>query len=173
MSYELPKIDLKAVILTIVLVTGAIVFCMGALANVDPLWFLPYSNEMPAYIIVYQNDCKVTILPGQSGFEEFAAALNQTLSQIDGYEPGFGLSVESLKEYREKERAVEAYFDKPIKIHVPYRFGDPSNILIPITGYFAETRSLFGGRDGDYWSGALRLKTIEPLRRAAEQVRCQ
>lgn len=173
MSYELPKIDLKAVILTIVLVTGAIVFCVSAMANTDPLWFLPYSNVTPAYIVVHQNGCNVTLLPGQSGFDEMTAALNQSLSQIDGYEMGFGLSPESLKEYREKERSVEVYFDKPIKIHVPYRFGDPSNLLIPLTGAFAETRTLFGGRDGDYWGGALRLKTTEPVRRAAEQVRCE
>ncbi len=174
MSYELPKIDLKSVIFAIALVVGAVVFCSGALANADPLWFLPYSNETPAYIVVHQDGCSVTILPGQSGFDELTAALNQALSQIDGYEQGFGLSADSLKEYRSgKERVVEVYFDKPIKIHVPYRFGDPSNLLIPLTGPFAETRTLFGGRDGDYWGGALRLKTTEPVRRAAELVRCE
>ncbi len=173
MSYELPKIDLKAVILTIVLVTGAIVFCVGALANADPLWFLPYSNVTPAYIVVHQNGCDVTLLPGQMGYDELTAALNQSLAQIDGYESGFGLTVESLSDYRKKERAVEAYFDKPIKIHVPYRVGDPTNILIPITGYFADTRSLFSGRERDYWAGALRLKTTEPLKRATEHVMCE
>lgn len=173
MSYELPNINIKGVILTIVLVTGAIAFCGGSLANGDPLWFLPYSNVTPAYIVVHQNGCDVTLLPGQSGFDEMRSALNETLSQIDGYESGFGLTLESLNDYRKKERTVESYFDKPIKIHVPYRVGEPTNILIPITGYFADTRSIFSGREGDYWAGALRLKTTEPVKRAAEQLRCE
>jgi hypothetical protein len=171
MSYELPKIDIKALILTIVLVTGAVAFCGGALANADPLWFLPYSNLTPTHIVVHQNGCDVTLLPGQNGFEEMTAALNQSLSQIDGYESGFGLTVESLSDYRKKDRAVEAYFDSRSRFmsRSGWRADQHTH---PDRQATLRTRARSSGRDGDYWAGAA-AQTTEPVRRAMEQVRCE
>ncbi|MBI3742095.1 MAG: hypothetical protein HY257_10135, partial [Chloroflexi bacterium] len=69
-------------------------------------------------------------------------------------------------------RSVEIFYAQPVRVHSPYRTGHPDNLLIPLSGTFGETRSLFGGRGGDYWGGALRLKTTAGIRGAIENVAC-
>ncbi len=158
--------------LALIVVIVSIIFSVGALANDDPLWFLPIFNDKPQRIVVYQDGCRTELIPGQPGFDELTAAINQTLPQYDGFNATFGMSVESAKETREKQRAVEIFYAKPVTIHTPYRFGHPDSIFIPLSGYFADAYSVFGGRAGEYWAGALRLKSIEPIQRAAAAIRC-
>ena len=150
----------------------AVIFCGGALGNSDPLWFLPYFNEIPSRIIFYRDGCRSEIVWGRGGFAELTAAINQSLSQVDGYEQGFGLSPDSYKQYTEKGHTIEVFYPKRVTIHVAYRFGNPDSLFIPLSGYFGEARAVFGGVGGAYWAAALRLKTIEPIQRAAEQIQC-
>ncbi len=166
------KIDLREVVLVLVVGLGALVFCAGALANDDPLWFSPVFNETPTDVIVHLNGCDARLKSSSPQFQPLVDAINQTLSQIDGYEQGFGLSPESLLDYRTRDRSIEIFYAQPIRLHIPYRFGHPTNLLIPLSGPFGETRSLFGGRDGDYWGGALRLKTNDALARHANLLVC-
>ncbi len=166
------KFDLKGLALVLLAGIGGVLFCSGALANDDPLWFWPFFNETPSHIVVHLNGCDVRMMEGSPGFPELVGAINQSLSQVDGYEHGFGLSPQSLKDYRTIERSLEIFYPKPIRVHAPFRSGHPDSLLMPLTGPFGEARSLFGGRGGDYWGGALRLKTTDPVRREVEKMRC-
>jgi hypothetical protein len=166
------QVNLRGLLFALVVVIVVVIFGIGALTNDDPLWFLPVFNETPKQIVVYKAGCSVELSKGQPGFDEMTNAINQTLPQFDGFNSSFGLSQESLKEHREKESLVEVFYAKPVTVHTPYRFGHPDSILIPLSGYFAEARAIFGGKAGEYWAGALRLKSIEPIRRTAEQVQC-
>ncbi|MDE3090227.1 MAG: hypothetical protein KGJ80_12665 [Chloroflexota bacterium] len=172
MGQDKVQVNLRGMFLALIVVIGVIIFSVGALANDDPLWFLPVFNAAPQRIVVYQGGCRTELIPGQPGFDELTTAINQTLPQYDGFSSTFGMSAESTKETREKERAVEIFYAKPVTIHTPYRFGHPDSIFIPLSSYFADAHSVFGGRAGEYWSGALRLKSIEPIQRAAEMIPC-
>ena len=166
------RADVKQLLIVLGVFLIAVVFCVTLFANEDPLWFLPYFNETPTRILVYRNGCRADLTPGTAGFAELTAALNQTLSQVDGYEQGFGLSPDSFKQFTEKEQAIQVFYPKRVTIHIAFRFGHPDSLFIPLSGYYAESRAVFGGIAGDYWAGALRLKTIAPIQRAVEAVRC-
>lgn len=166
------RVNLKDLALVLALFVIGLVVFMGAAANEDLLWFLPFFNETPARIVVYRDGCRAEIFPGEPGFEALTVAVNQSLSQVDGYEQGFGLSPETLKQYTSQWRAIEVRYPQRVKIHVAFRFGSPDTLFIPLNEYFGNARAVFGGIAGDYWSSALRLKTIEQIQRAAEQIRC-
>ena len=172
MAQDTVQVNLRGLFLALIVVIVLIVFSVGALANGDPLWLLPVFTDVPEQIVVYQGGCRVELSKGQPGFDELTAAINQTLPEYEGFNSTFGISPDSLKEYREKERALEIFYAKPVTIHTPYRFGHPEAIFIPLSSYFADARSIFGGNGGDYWAGALRLKSIEPIQRAAAAIRC-
>jgi len=172
MAQDTVQVNLRGLLFALVVVIALIVLGVGALTNGDPLWFLPFFNDVPQRIVVYQNGCRVELNDGQPGFDQLTAAINQTLPQYDGFNSTTGISLGSLTDYREKERAVEVFYAKPVTIHAPYRFGHPETLFIPLSGYLADSRSVFGGKAGDYWAGALRLKSIEPIQRAAETVHC-
>jgi hypothetical protein len=171
-AQEPVNVNFKDMVLVLVVFVIAVIFLLGALANEDPLWFLPFFNETPSRIVVYREGCHAEIVAGKPGFAELTAALNQTLSQVDGYEQGFGLSPDTLKQYVEKGRALQVTYPKRVKIHVSYRFGSPDTLFLPLSDSLGEARAVFGGIAGDYWASALRLKTTEPIQLAAEQVRC-
>ena len=172
MAQDTVQVNLRGLFLALAVVIALIVFGVGALTNGDPLWFLPFFSEAPQRIVVYQNGCRVELSNGQPGFDELTAAINQTLPQYDGFNSTTGISPESLKDYREKERAVEIFYGKPVTIHAPYRFGHPETIFIPLSSYFADSRSVFGGKAGDYWAGALRVKSLAAIQGAVEAIRC-
>ena len=172
MAQDTVQVNLRGLLFALIVVIALIVFGVGALTNGDPFWFLPVFNQVPQRIVLYQNGCRVELNNGQPGFDQLTAAINQTLPQYDGFNSTTGISPESVKDYREKERAVEVFYAKPVTIHAPYRFGHPETIFIPLSSYFADSRSVFGGKAGDYWAGALRLKSLEPIQRAAETIRC-
>lgn len=169
-AQEPVRVNLKGLAIVFTLFMIALVLFMGASANNDLLWFLPFFSETPSRITVYQDGCSTQIFPGEKGFDEMMVAINQSLSQVDGYEHGSGLNQETIALYTTRWRAVEVRYPKRVKIHTTFRFGDPDTLFIPLSEYFA--RHVFGGINGDYWAGALRLKTIEPILRAAEQIRC-
>ena len=172
MAQDKVQVNLRGMFFALLVVIILIIFGIGTLTNADPLWFLPVFNEVPQRIVVYQGGCRAQVMKGQFGFDEITSAINQSLPQYEGFNGAFGVSADSLKDLREKERALEVFYAKPVTIHAPYRFGHPEALLIPLSGYFAEGRSVFGGKSGDYWAGALRLKSIELIQRAADLVSC-
>lgn len=172
MPQDTVRVNLRGMFFALIVVVVLIVFGVGALANGDPYWFLPVFNDVPQRIVVYRSGCRAELSQTQPGFDELTAAINQTLPQYEGFNSTFGIPPESLKEYREQEHAVEIFYGKPVTIHTPYRFGHPEALFIPLSSYFADARSVFGGRAGDYWAGALRLKSIESIQRAAASIPC-
>ncbi len=167
------RLNLKSMFLVLVVLVVLIIFGMGLIGNGDPLWFWASFNEQPERIVVYRNGCSVELISGQPGFAELTQAVNQELPQYEGFSNNYGLSLDSLQNYRSKERAVELFYPKPVTIHSPYGFGHPDMLLIPLSGGFGDTRSVFGGLEGQYWAGALRLKSVDAIQRAAEAVPCK
>lgn len=171
-SEEPVNVNLKSLIMVFAIFVVAVFFFLGALSNDDLLWFLPYFNETPKRIIVYRSGCQIELAIADPGFDALTAALNQSLSQVDGYEQGFGLSPDSYKQYTEKWQAVQVFYAKRVKIHVPFRFGSPDSLFLPLDEYYGEARAVFGGVGGDYWAGALRLKSNATLQHTVESIPC-
>ncbi len=157
----------------VLLIAIPIIFsAVGVAGNQDPLWFVGYFDETPARMIVSKEGCQVELLSGQPGFEELRQGLNQSFSHVIGWNWGLGLSPDTLKQYREQGPAVEVFYSKPVTIHSAYSFGHPDSIFIPLSDYFVEWNAIFGGHDGNYWAGSLRLGSLEPIQRAFKDIPC-
>ncbi len=166
------QINLKGLFFALVVMLIAVFFGVGLVANGDPLWFLPFFSEKPMRIVISNKGCTVELFEGEKNFDTIYLAANSSLSQLDGVNEQFGFSPGAVEEYRNTERVLELYYGRPITVHTSYSFGHPDSLLIPLTGHFADSRAVFGGHDGDYWAGALRLKSIDAITAAANQVQC-
>ncbi len=172
MVQEQVRVNLRGLAVALVVVVALVIFGGGALANSDPLWFYNSFDETPQRIVFHRAGCQADLVPGDPGFAELTQAINEALPQYEGYSAQFGMSQDSGTEYRARETYVEVIYSRPVTIHTPYRFGHPDQLFIPLTGYFSDERAIFGGHAGDYWSGALRLKSLEPIQKASQGIAC-
>ncbi len=129
-------------------------------------------TDTPELIVVYRDGCRVPLTRGQTAFDDVTRALQTTLPQVEGYSSSYGMSQESLDEYRQKQRALEVSFAKPVTIHSSYGFGHPDSLFIPLNSYMGDNRSVFGGKGGVYWAGALRLKSTAELQQVVNEMQC-
>ncbi|MGB8645599.1 MAG: hypothetical protein WCF84_10200 [Anaerolineae bacterium] len=166
------QVNLRGLLLALLTLIVAIIYGTGAFANGDPLWFLPVFTARPIRIVVTDKGCKVELFEGEKGFDDIYLAVNESLTQLDGVNEQFGFGQGSVQAYRDAERVVELFYPAPVTIHTNYRFGHPDSLFIPISGYFANSRAVFGGLNGDYWAGALRIKSLARIAGAAKQVQC-
>ncbi len=166
------NVNLKGLFWAFVVLIVGVVYATGLIANGDPLWFLPVFSEKPMRIVVTDKGCAVELFEGEKGFDDIYLAFNQSITQMDGLNEQFGFGEGRVQEYRNTERVVELYYPRPVTIHTNYRFGRPDSIFVPLTGSFAESRAVFGGHNGDYWAGALRLKSLDAIMQAASGITC-
>lgn len=166
------SINLRPLAVVLILLILAFVLGVGIVANNDPLWFLPLFDETPLRIIVYQNGCQVDLIEGAPGFDEVTNAINQTVTHIEGFYTSYGLSDASLQHYRANELALEVIYPNPITIHAPYRFGKPDSLFFGLSSTLGDDRTIFGGHNGQYWAGAMRLQSNDKLKQAAVAVHC-
>ena len=115
---------------------------------------------------------QVDLIEGAPGFAQVTGAINGTVTHIEGFYTSYGLSDASLKHYRSGELAVEVLYPTPVTIHAPYRFGNPDSLFFGLSGSLGEDRTIFGGHNGVYWAGAMRLSSYDTLRKAAEAIPC-
>jgi hypothetical protein len=146
----------------------AFVYVSIAIGTQDYLWFLGSRIGTPRRITVHINGHSVQLGPGDPGFEEVHNALRATISQIRGYPQGIGISEETLSDYRETYWSVKAEYDEPIRLRSRFRFGEPTELLLPLTGRHTEHNVLFLGRDGKYYTGPSLRSTGEVQRVLAE-----
>lgn len=166
------SINLRPLFLILIGLVLAFILGVGIVSNNDPFWFLPIFDETPLRIIVYRNGCQVDLIEGAPGFAQVTGAINGTVTHIEGFYTSYGLSDASLKHYRSGELAVEVLYPTPVTIHAPYRFGNPDSLFFGLSGSLGEDRTIFGGHNGVYWAGAMRLSSNDTLRKAAEAIPC-
>ena len=172
MSTDTLTINFRTLVLVLFILPVLVIFGVGMVTNGDPIWFISNFDETPQRIIVYQNGCRAELVAGQPGFAELNSAVNQSLSQLSGFWATYGLSDESLAHYRAQEQAIELVYSKDVTIHAPYRFGHPDSLFLGLSSTLGEDRALFGGHQGTYWAGAIRLKSVEAIQRAAQTISC-
>jgi hypothetical protein len=129
----------------------------------DFLWFQTGFSDIPSRVVVYQAGQRSEFQDGQSGYQELANAIQASLNQGIVAPSGLDLSQQSLDDAYFKDVTVEAFFDRPVKLHAWFDTGEPTQMLFPITGNKAGQAAVFMGLNGVYLSNAPKLNTITPL----------
>ena len=154
----------------LVLVTGfvaVLVYGTISVAAADFFWFLRGFGEQPARIVVYHDGGKRTELrPGDAGFAELSDALQSCLSAGAERPSGIGFSNASLLDAYTRYLTVEAFFERPVKLHAWFDTGEPTQMLFPLTGRHSELSIVLLGQNGKYLASPPALKTLAPLREA-------
>ncbi|MBN1661399.1 MAG: hypothetical protein JXA93_23610 [Anaerolineae bacterium] len=137
----------------------------------DPLWFLRRVEAHPVRFVIYHHEGKLTDLrPGQEGFDQLSSAVQAALEQGIDRPSGIGFSDASLLDAYSRYITVEVFFDPPALLDAPYAIGEPTQMLIPITGRHSDQPLVLLGNEGKYWSNAPLLHTVEPIRRALQEL---
>jgi hypothetical protein len=165
----------QRVLTPILVVLGSIVvFAYGtvALISQDPLWFLTRVDLPDAKRIVIRVDGEETVLmPGSEGYAEILAATRSALTGFKNWAPGsMGLSPSTQEEYQTKGTILELYFAEPIDFHLPFNEGNPTALLMPVSGRFGGEGYVFRGRNGRWWAGQLTMSNPGPLYEAVSAV---
>ena len=143
-------------------------YAVIAFSAQDSVWFLAGFEERPSRVIVYGDGRRTEFAPGQLGFDELAEAVRDSLNAGVARQSGIGLSAGSLQDAYTRYVSVEAFFDKPVKLHAAFSTGYPNQMLFPVTGRHSDLPIVFLGVDGQYLSNGPVLNTIEPIRKALQ-----
>lgn len=138
----------------------AIGYSVTALMLGDPAWFLPPEVDVPPErIIVYEAGTRHEIRPGDDMYEPLAQSIADALRTTIGFEETTGLSEISQQDAYERFVSVEAWYPKPLELHMRFRVVAPTHILLPITG--RHVNKAFLGTEKGYTAGAL---VLDPTR---------
>lgn len=165
-SEPLRPIRYRDIFLIGLLIIAGLIYLVIWINTGDALWFLPHVADRAIRIVLYDAGRSVVIEPGSPGFEAINAAVNEVLSRRLGYRREFGLSDATRERYYTRDRVIEVFYARPIKLHSPYRIGKPTSLLIPLEGRHADQNVIFTGANGVYWPGALTVASTEPIKRA-------
>jgi len=142
-----------------------------AFTSEDLLWFIKRFDDKPVRIVVYHDGGKRTNLdPGDPDFEPLARAIRSSLSEGLARPSGIGFSDASLLDAYARYVTVEAFFDRPVKLHAWFHTGEPTLMLFPITGRHSELSLVVLGRNGKYLASPPVLNTVEPLRETLREL---
>ena len=145
---------------------GTIAFTSG-----DLVWFIKRFDSKPVRIVVYHDGGKRTNLdPGDPDFEPLAQAIRSSLSEGLERPSGIGLSDASLLDAYTRYVSVEAYFQRPVKLHAWFNTEEPTRLLFPITGRHSDLSLVVLGKNGQYLSSPPVLNTVEPLRQTLHEL---
>jgi hypothetical protein len=160
------RASLASFFLILVLVIVALAYFTPVILTGNFLWFLPVFDTEPVRIEVHRGGEQITLYPGDPGFDEVTAACNELISKIEAVHQTFGISDIGLEQLRAEGTAVELFYAEPIDFPSPVNLGGPNQLLIPVTGYYAQTPVAIRGFDGEYWGAALRLGDLGKLQAA-------
>jgi hypothetical protein len=151
------------------LVFAGLAYGVVAIGTNDPFWFLQRASGSPAQIAIHIEGETVWLLPDDPAFAEVSHVLQATLSKTMGYNQFLGLSEQSLLDYRTQEWTFEAFYTEPLTLHSQFRFGEPHQVFIPLSGGHAENNAFFLGNEDNLYAGPYLESTLE-LRRTLEDL---
>jgi hypothetical protein len=162
-QHSTKRSSLAGILLALVVLGLAAAYLAVVFRSHDFLWFQSGFGDIPSRVVVYQAGQRNEFQEGQSGYQELANAVQASLNQGVSAASNLEMSSQNLDDAYFKEVTVEAFFDKPVKLHAWFDTGDPTQLLFPITGSQAGEAVVFLGVNGVYLSNAPRLNTVEPL----------
>ena len=128
-------------------------------------WFRTETvNVRPSRIVIIDNGQKSIISQGHADYLPLADALETSLSKLNNTDlVNIGLSEQTLADYDSQSLVLELYFDKPVVFNTMARTGEPTQLLIPISGRHSNGNYVFRGAQGDWWYGAMRMADSSSL----------
>jgi hypothetical protein len=157
------KSNLGGFVLVLVLVVIALVYFSPVVLTGNFLWFLPVFDVEPMTIIVYREGEKMTLVPGNPGFDQVTVASNELISNIKAVHRTFGISDVGLEDLRAEGTAIELFYAEPLDFPTPVNLGGPNQLLIPLSGHYTINPVALRGFEGEYWGAALRLGDLTEL----------
>lgn len=150
----------------------AIFYLVTAMNTQNWAWFLNETEHVtPSRIVVINNGTEQVYTQGRDGFLELSTAVEQSLSNLSNTALiNIGLSEQTLTDYATRSLVVELYFDQPVRFNSMARTGEPTQLLIPVTGRHSGGGYVFRGAQGDWWFGAVRMADPEPLFKTLESL---
>lgn len=152
----------KAILILLALIP-VVIFMSNATTSQDWLWFKTGFDERPSRIIIYHDGGQVELQPGQPGFNDLAEAIRASLAGGVAQQSNTGLSDQSRQEAYIRYTTVEAFFDRPVKLHAFFYTGHPTQMLFPITGRHSDRPIVFLAENGEYRVNAPVLRTKQPI----------
>lgn len=166
------KIRLIEPLVIFLLLSAAIIYLVNVFNTGNWLWFQSrVVNVRPSRIVIINRGERVLLTPGHADFQTLADAAAASLSELNSTDLiSIGLSEETLQDYATKSLVLELYFDSPVQFNTLARTGEPTQLLIPITGRHANGNYVFRGARGEWWFGAVRMANATPLYSTLEQM---
>jgi len=155
-------------ILAAVIAIGVVVYIAVSIGTADFLWFLQRSGGTPVEIQVHFDGQTTLLTPADPQFQDIANAIRITIGKVEGYAQQIGLSEKSLDDYRQIYWSVEAVYTEPLVLHSRFRFGRPTQLLIPLTGRHTEQNITFLAQNESFYTGPSVASTVE-LQRTLRQ----
>lgn len=142
------------------LIYGVIAFNTG-----DALWFATNTEvSQPLRIVIRDGGERTVYQPGDPAFETLAPVVEQAISDLNNNALiEIGLSDITLADYNDKYTVMEIHYDQPIKFGTTFRTGEPTHLLVPITGRHSGAGLFFRGDTNEWFYGALRMADPIPL----------
>lgn len=151
--------------LLVVLGIGCLTVYLGIyLSSRDPVWFAKGFDQKPYLIVIYDHGQRKELIAGQPGYDQLAAAVTQSLDQGVARLSGIGFSDASVEDAYGKYLSVEAFFERPVKLHTYFNTGQPTQMLFPITGRHSNLKVVLLGNNDRFAVNVPALKTMEPIR---------
>jgi hypothetical protein len=166
---RLAKLPKLIVILAVGLVS--LIWIANAQRDQDWLWFLPVFEESAARIHLYREGEQIVLRPGDWGYTEVNAAINETVRHINAKEP-LALSLDSQNEYYDRFSAVEVFYSEPAIIHTIHSFPKADKYLLPQSGLYHDPPVIFAGMQqwANYRVGALVMASRDRLDEAVDVI---
>ncbi len=151
--------------LVTILAFGSIIYGVIAWNAQNWLWFLSNAElSEPMRIVITDQGGRVAFTPEDEEFAPLALAVSTAVSTLDNSDLlPLGLSKQTLSDYDARYVVMEVHYARPIRFNTTFRAGEPSNLLIPITGRHAGNGIFFRGDKGEWWYGAMRMADPTPL----------
>lgn len=162
-TWKNPPSASRALIATLFAIV-VLVYATIAIGTSDYLWFLKRVPADPLEIVIHFDGQTVSLEQSDANFMDISNALKLTITQLYGYPQSVGLSSQTLQNYREHDWSIEAFYDEPLRLHSQFRFGEPRQLILPLSGRHAEQNIMFLGLEEQFYTGPS-LKNTQELKR--------
>lgn len=153
------------VVLTLVLVGGALIWWVNSRTNEDPLWFVRAFRPKATWIAIYWEGKTHMVFPGDRGYDPIMSTFADGLGHWKHYERDVELSDADLQSYRDHGCFLELHYNQRIQVHTRFRYPEVKTFFVPLTGPHAEACHVFAGledrpRTGAFTMDATRFETL-------------
>lgn len=165
MSSAKPKSNVLTLVIVTLLCFLGMIYGVTYVTTGNLFWFLSNAEvSEPMRIVISVEGERVAFVPGDQEYEELAPIITEAVTNFANNDlVPIGLSEQTLEDYRSSGVNLEVHYPRPIKFNTPFRIGEPSNLLIPITGRHSGGGNFFLGEKGEWWYGGMRMADPEPL----------